>query len=70
MLGGAWFPISDSLGVVGNIAKIVPQYWLMDMVRGFETATDVNILLNMCILALAAALAYLVSAVIFTRKSM
>lgn len=68
MLGGAWFPISDSLGVVGNIAKIVPQYWLMNMVRGFEIA-DVNILPNMCILALAAVLAYLVSAVIFTRKS-
>lgn len=70
MLGGAWFPISDSLGAVSNIAKIVPQYWLMDMVRGFESGTDVNILLNMCILALAAVLAYLVSAVIFTRKSM
>ena len=69
MLGGAWFPISDSLGAVSNIAKIVPQYWLMDMVRGFENDTDGSILLNMCILALAAVLAYLVSAVIFTRKS-
>lgn len=70
MLGGAWFPVSDSLGAVSNIAKIVPQYWLMNMVRGFETDTDFNILLNMCIIALAAVLAYLVSAVIFTRKSM
>lgn len=69
MLGGAWFPISESLGAVSNIAKIVPQYWLMNMVRGFETDTDVNILLNMCIIALAAVLAYLVSAVIFTRKN-
>lgn len=70
MLGGAWFPISDSLGAVSNIAKIVPQYWLMNMVRGFEDGMDVNVLPNMCILALAAVLAYLVSAVIFTRKSM
>lgn len=69
MLCGAWFPISDSLGAVSNIAKIVPQYWLMNMVRGFEDGLDVNILLNMCIIALAAVLAYLVSAVIFTRKS-
>ncbi len=69
MLGGAWFPISDGLGAVGNIAKIVPQYWLMGMVRGFEDGADINILPNMCILALAAALSYLVSAVIFTRKS-
>lgn len=70
MLGGAWFPISDSLGVVGNISKIVPQYWLMDMMRGFEGGLDVNILPNMCVIALAAVLTYLVSAVIFTRKSM
>lgn len=69
MLCGAWFPISDSLGAVSNIAKIVPQYWLMDMVRGFEGGLDVNILPNMCILALAAVLSFLVSAVIFTRKS-
>lgn len=69
MLGGAWFPISEDLGAVGNISKITPQYWLMDMMRGFEGGADVNILPNMCVIALAAVLTYLVSAVIFTRKS-
>lgn len=68
MLGGAWFPVSDSLGAVSNIAKLVPQYWLMDMIRGFEGGADINILPNMCVIALAAVLSFLISAVIFTRK--
>ncbi|MDE7279133.1 MAG: ABC transporter permease, partial [Oscillospiraceae bacterium] len=33
MLGGAWFPIADGLGAVGHIAKFLPQYWVMDLVR-------------------------------------
>lgn len=69
MLGGAWFPISEDLGVVSNIAKIFPQFWLMDMLRNMPDDPDYNCVPNICILALALVLVYLVSAVIFTRKN-
>ncbi len=67
MLGGAWFPIDIGMGFVGNIAKIFPQYWLMELLRKYTPGF--NILPNVCILALWAVLVYLVSAVIFTRKN-
>ncbi len=69
MLGGAWFPIKLELGFVGSIAKIFPQYWLMDLLRKYPENPDFNILPNLLIIALAAVLVYLVSAVIFTRKN-
>lgn len=69
MLGGAWFPIEIDMGFVGSIAKIFPQYWLMDLLRKYPDEPGFNILTNICILALSAVLAYLVSAVIFTRKN-
>lgn len=69
MLGGAWFPIADGLGAVGNIAKFLPQYWLMDLVRNMPNDPEFNALPNILILALFAVLAYLISAIIFTRKS-
>lgn len=69
MLGGAWFPIELELGFVGSIAKIFPQYWLMDLLRKYPDDPNFNVLPNVCILALSAVLVYLVSAVIFTRKN-
>lgn len=68
MLGGAWFPIEENLGAVSGIAKFFPQYWLMDLLRNYETP-DFDILPSICILALSTVLVYLVSAVIFTRKN-
>lgn len=69
MLGGAWFPIADGLGAVGHIAKFLPQYWVMDLVRNMPDNPDFNVLTNIFILALFAVLAYLISAIIFTRKN-
>lgn len=69
MLGGAWFPITGGLGIVSSIAKLFPQYWFMDMIRNMPDDPNYNCVPNMCILALAAVLAYLVSAVIFTKKN-
>ncbi|MDE7360851.1 MAG: ABC transporter permease [Oscillospiraceae bacterium] len=66
MLGGAWFPIHGSLGFIGGVAKLFPQYWFMDLLRS-EAGADVT--LNVCILAVSVVLVYLISAVIFTRKS-
>ncbi|MDE7231269.1 MAG: ABC transporter permease [Oscillospiraceae bacterium] len=67
MLGGAWFPIDFGTGFVGNVAKIFPQYWLMDLLRKYTA--EFNVLTNVCVLALWAVLVYLVSAVLFTRKN-
>ncbi len=69
MLGGAWFPIDIEFGFVGSIAKIFPQYWLMETLREYSGTPDYNILPNILIIALAAVLVYLISAVIFTRKN-
>lgn len=69
MLGGAWFPITEGLGMVSSIAKLFPQYWFMDMIRNMPSDPNYNCVPNMCILALAAVLAYLISAVIFTKKN-
>lgn len=69
MLGGAWFPIKIELGFVGSIAKVFPQYWLMDLLREYPKDPAFNALPNVCVLALSAVLVYLVSAVIFTRKN-
>lgn len=67
MLGGAWFPIDFGTGFVGSVARIFPQYWLMDLLRKYTA--EFNILPNVCVLALWAVLVYLVSAVLFTRKN-
>lgn len=69
MLGGAWFPIADSLGAVGNVAKIFPQYWLMGMLRDSSGDPDYGFFPRLCILALFALLVYLISAVVFSKKS-
>lgn len=69
MLGGAWFPINADLGFISGLSKIFPQYWLMDLIRKYPVDPDLNVLPNICILALSAVLVYLISAVIFTRKN-
>lgn len=69
MLGGAWFPIRENLGIVSNAAKLFPQYWLMDMLRNMPDDPNYNCVPNICILALSVILTYLISAVIFTRKN-
>ncbi len=69
MLGGAWFPIADSLGAVGNLAKVFPQYWFMGMLRDSGGNPGYRFLPTLCILALFALLVYLISAVVFSRRS-
>ncbi len=69
MLGGAWFPIADGLGALGNVAKIFPQYWFMSMLRDSGGNPDYSYFPSLCILALFALLVYLICAVLFLRKS-
>lgn len=68
MLGGVWFPINENLGFVSGIAKIFPQYWVMDLLHKYRSNPDMNVLPNISVLALATVLIFLISAVIFTRK--
>jgi len=68
MLGGAWFPIADGLGAVGNVAKIFPQHWFMSMLRD-GGSSGYGYFSRLCILALFALLVYLISAVIFSKKN-
>lgn len=68
MLGGAWFPISENLGAVSGVAKIFPQYWLMDLLRNYSPDSGMDILPSFSVLTLSVVLIYLISAVIFTRK--
>ncbi len=69
MLGGAWFPIADSLGTIGNVAKVFPQYWFMSMLRDSSGNPGYSFFPRLCILALFVLLVYLISAVIFSKKS-
>lgn len=68
MLGGAWFPISEELGVLSSLAKLVPQHWYMSIVRKMP-GSDYDPTIAVCVLALFALLTYLVSAAIYKRKS-
>lgn len=68
MIGGAWFPIRSDLGFISSVAKLFPQYWFMEIFSGYSNDRDFNVLPNLCIIGLAAVLAYLASAVVFTRK--
>ncbi len=69
MLGGFWFPIADGLGAVGQVAKLFPHYWVMDLYRNYAADPAANVPLCLSILALFVLLAYLISAIVFTRKN-
>lgn len=77
IIGGAWFPVNDSLGFISNCAKLFPQYWFMNAIRNGKSEEwfdEVAALPNsggmsIVILVLFMLLVYLISAVIFARKS-
>lgn len=68
ILGGAYFPIEDSVGDLKKISMITPNYWFMEIVRNGTGGADFNIISALSILTLYTVLVYLISAVIFARK--
>lgn len=68
ILGGAWFPITDNVGVLKNFSYIMPQYWFMDIIKRKTADPDSSCISNLIILALFAVLMYLISAMIYTKK--
>ncbi len=65
LLGGAWFPIDQSVGFLKYLSYITPQYWYVNFVSGESEQPIINLL----VLVLYTILIMLSSAVLFSRKS-
>lgn len=65
LLGGAWFPIDETAGVLKYLSYITPQYWYVDFMSGEAEQPAINI----CVLILYTLLIMLASAALFGRKS-
>lgn len=65
ILGGAFFPITESAGPLKYISMLTPQFWFTDLVGG----STANPLINITVLALYTVLLFLASAVIFSKRA-
>lgn len=64
LLGGAWFPIDESAGLLKYLSYITPQYWYVNFMSG----SSENALVNICVIGLYALLIILACAGLFNRK--
>lgn len=65
LLGGAWFPIDETVGMLKYLSYITPQYWYFSFMSGSANQPIINI----CVLILYTLLIMLASAALFGRKS-
>lgn len=65
LLGGAWFPIDETAGMLKYLSYITPQYWYV----GFMSGEAEQPMINICVLILYTLLIMLASAALFGRKS-
>ena len=65
LLGGAWFPIDETAGMLKYLSYITPQYWY----GGFMSGEAEQPVINICVLILYTLLIMLASAALFGRKS-
>ena len=65
LLGGAWFPIDETAGMLKYLSYITPQYWYI----GFMSGEAEQPVINICVLILYTLLIMLASAALFGRKS-
>lgn len=65
ILGGAFFPITESAGPLKYLSMLTPQFWFTDLVGG----STANPLINITVLALYTVLLFLASAVIFSKRA-
>lgn len=65
LLGGAWFPIDETAGMLKYLSYITPQYWYV----GFMSGEAEQPVINICVLILYTLLIMLASAALFGRKS-
>lgn len=65
LLGGAWFPIDETAGMLKYLSYITPQYWYFNFMSGASEQPVINI----CVLILYTLLIMLASAALFNKKS-
>lgn len=65
ILGGAFFPIDESIGTLKFFSVLTPHYWYMNYVGGESE----NPIINIAILLLFAVALILASSIIFTKRS-
>lgn len=65
LLGGAWFPIDETAGMLKYLSYITPQYWYFKFMSGAAEQP----LINICVLILYTLLIMLASAALFNKKS-
>ena len=68
ILGGAYFETNMAPEFLERLAKIVPQYWFMDCIRGVQSGTSYNPLGAIVILGLFALLFMLLGIVLFNKQ--
>ena len=68
ILGGAYFPVSDSSIIIERLSRIVPHYWYVQVLRDITEEIPVNAGLNAMILILFILLFTLISGGKFARK--
>ncbi len=74
ILGGAWFPIDNTIGALHLVSYLMPQYWIMnyiDSVQGNDIVSltaDTSALTCTGILVLFTLLMYLTAAVFYGKK--
>lgn len=66
IVGGAYFPLGDN--ILNKISVLVPQYFIMNTVRGIAENASYSYGTNLCILLLMLVLVYLIAAVVYTRR--
>ncbi len=67
MLGGAYFPLSTSPQFLQQLARAMPQYWLMDAVYTLQADPTAGWLLHAGILSLFALLFFIVAGIRFVQ---
>ncbi|MHB8129156.1 MAG: ABC transporter permease [Mobilitalea sp.] len=68
ILGGAYFPLDTSPKTLQNLARVLPQYWFMDLLRKLQVDITANIYPNIIILVLFSTLFLLIGAVLFSQN--
>lgn len=74
ILGGAWFPIDNTIGALHLVSYLMPQYWIMNYIDSVQENTIVSLtadssaLTCVGILVLFVVLMYLTAAVCYGKK--
>ncbi len=66
ILGGAYFPLGEN--ILSKFSVLVPQYFMLNTVRGLAEDTSYRYGANICVLILMTALIFLMAAVAYTRR--